>query len=253
MNSHDEEKPIMNHITELLERARKVLYSIIISAFILSILPSNPRDLSPTSFKPLISYVMEKIKEDLLPEGVNLITYSWIEVLMVYIALAIMMGTLISSPLIAYEIYMYINPALFPHEKRYLIKFATAFVLLSLFGGIYAYLVLLPITFLILEKVSAWTGALPFYSLKSFYYFVVLSILGSAIFFTLPIFLTFLVKYNVIDLDTLKRNRPKVFLATLIVTAIITPDPTPLTMFLLSIPFIFLYEISIIASSRLKK
>ncbi len=253
MKQEEEEKPIKEHIIELLERARRILYSIVISALLLSILPTNIKDLSFSSFRPLISLVMEKMEQDLLPEGVSLIAHSWIEVLTVYIAIAIMIGVLVSSPLIAYEIYMYVNPALFPHERRYLIRFSAAFLALSFFGGVYAYKVLLPITFLILHKLSSWTGALPFYSLKSFYYFVVLSILGSAIFFTLPIFLTFLVKYGILEVDTLKRNRSRVFLAILILTAIITPDPTPLTMMLLSIPFILLYELSIIASSRVER
>ncbi|HIE22610.1 MAG TPA: hypothetical protein EYP68_00065 [Candidatus Korarchaeota archaeon] len=253
MNFKNEEKPLIEHVSELLERARKILYSVIISALVISILPANINDLSASKYKPLISLIMERIKEDLLPEGVNLITYSWIEVLTVYIALAVMMGVLISSPIIAYEIYKFVNPALFPDERKYLTKFVAIFMLLSFFGGVYAYLVLLPITFVVLERLSGWTGALPFYSIKSFYYFVVLSILGSAIFFTMPIFLTFLVKYDVIDLDTLRRNRTKVFFAVLIITAILTPDPTPLTMLLLSLPFILLYEISILVSSHLKR
>jgi sec-independent protein translocase protein TatC len=78
-------------------------------------------------------------------------------------------------------------------------------------------------------------------------------LLGSGIFYTFPVIIYFLVAADLIMVQTLKDNRKQLFLALLIITAIFTPDPTPFSMLLMSIPFYILYEITIQVLSRVKK
>jgi sec-independent protein translocase protein TatC len=73
---------------------------------------------------------------------------------------------------------------------------------------------------------------------------VALGLVGSGIFYTFPLILYTLVRADLMELDTLKKNRKQVFVVMLVITAIL-PDPTPVTMFLMTIPFYVLYEATI--------
>ena len=75
-------------------------------------------------------------------------------------------------------------------------------------------------------------------------------ILGSGVFYTFPLVIWMLVGAGLIGVDTLKENRKQLFLGLIIVTAVLTPDPTPFSMLLMSIPFYILYEITIQVLSR---
>ncbi len=74
---------------------------------------------------------------------------------------------------------------------------------------------------------------------------VALGLVGSGLFYTFPIVVYMLVKADLIDVETLKSNRKQVFVVLAVFTAILTPDPTPFSMLLMSIPFYLLYEITI--------
>ncbi len=81
---------------------------------------------------------------------------------------------------------------------------------------------------------------------------VYLGLIGSGIFYTFPLILYVLVRADLMELDTLKKNRKQVFILMLIITAIL-PDPTPITMFLMTIPFYFLFEATIQILTRTTK
>jgi sec-independent protein translocase protein TatC len=82
---------------------------------------------------------------------------------------------------------------------------------------------------------------------------VAFGVLGSGVFYTFPLVIWMLVGAGLISVDTLKENRKQLFLGLIIVTAVLTPDPTPFSMLLMSIPFYILYEITIQVLSRTKK
>ena len=188
--------------------------------------------------------VIRKVRADLLPSDAKLIAYSWVDSFSVYFIVSFVLGIIICLPLIAYEVYAYINPALYPHERRFLIAFSAAFIGLFAFGAWYSYVLLTPVTVKFLYYFALATGAEPIFSIRDFFYFVGLIVLISGFFFTLPIGLTLAIKYEVIDPSILEEKRKLVIFAILIVAAIITPDPTPVSMLLISIPFIALYEAS---------
>jgi sec-independent protein translocase protein TatC len=74
---------------------------------------------------------------------------------------------------------------------------------------------------------------------------VSIGLIGSGLFYTFPLVVYMLVKVDLIEVDTLKNNRKQVFVIMAVLTAILTPDPTPFSMLLMSIPFYLLYEITI--------
>ncbi|MEM2996788.1 MAG: twin-arginine translocase subunit TatC [Candidatus Bathyarchaeia archaeon] len=253
--SSDAELPLWDHLEELIRRLRIILFSVIISSVVISILPTdlnfihNP---NLSDYRPLLSLIIEEIQNMMLPKDVNLIALNWVDTFYIYVLIAIVLGTLVSTPVIAFEFYKFLSPALLSHERRALITFMISFSILFIGGAAYACLILLPITFKTLMRFVYSLGVIPYFAVKDFFEMVFIGIVGSGLFFTLPLFIAFLVKMEVIDPEILRKNRGYILVGLLIVTAIITPDPTPLSMLLISIPFYLLYELSILIGIWIK-
>ena len=90
----------------------------------------------------------------------------------------------------------------------------------------------------------------PFFSVKGFFNMIAIGIMGSGLFYTFPLVIYLLVKVDIMNVQDLKDNWKALFIALLIVTAILTPDPTPFSMLLMSVPFYFLFELTILILSR---
>jgi sec-independent protein translocase protein TatC len=91
---------------------------------------------------------------------------------------------------------------------------------------------------------------MPFFSVKDFFGIVAFGLFGSGLFYTFPLIIYMLVKADLLELDTLREKRKEFFLVILIVTAFLTPDPSPFSMLLMTVPFYLLYEITIQVLSR---
>lgn len=254
--SHDDEQSIWDHLEELATRLRRVVVVIVIATVVIISAPSDPREilrLNLSGYRPLISAVLEFIQESLLPEGVNLIAFNWLDTFYIYFMVAFVLGMIVTMPYLAYELYQFISPALYSHEKRSMYTFVAVVTVLFTAGVVYAWLFLLPTTFTVLYNFVYQSRVLPFFSIKDFYSMVTFGLLGSGIFYTFPIVIYMLVAADLIQVHTLKDNRKQLFVALIIITAIFTPDPTPFSMLLMSVPFYILYEITIQVLSRTRK
>jgi sec-independent protein translocase protein TatC len=254
--SHDDELSIWDHLEELAQRLRRALFAVVVATIVVISLPSDigrALKLDFSEYRPLIATVMEVIQESLLPEGVNLIAFNWLDTFYIYILVAIVLGIIITLPFLAYELYQFIAPALYPHERRSVYIFVSVVTVLFIIGAAYAWFILLPTTFTVLYRFVYQSRVLPFFSIKDFFSMVSFGLLGSGIFYTFPVIIYMVVAADLIEVQTLKDNRKQIFVGLIIVTAILTPDPTPFSMLLMSIPFYLLYELTIQVLSRTMK
>jgi len=253
--SEGDEQPIWDHLDELAKRLRRILFSVTVATIALSSIPSDLSRLAKldlSNYRPMISAVIEVIQNKLLPEEVNLIAFTWLDTFYIYIIVAVVLGTLVSLPVIAYEIYQFVSPALFLPEKKSVFSFVVVFSILFSMGTIYAYFILLPTTFKVLLRFVNQTRIAPLFSVRDFFNIVAFGMLGSGLFYTFPLLIFVLVKFDLITVQTLRENRKQIFVGLLIFTAVLTPDPTPLSMILMVIPFYLLYEITIRIVGRMK-
>jgi sec-independent protein translocase protein TatC len=253
--SEGNEQPIWDHLDELAKRLRRILLSVAIATIVLASLPSDLKRLAKLDFsnyRPMISAVIELIQNRLLPDEVNLIAFTWLDTFYIFIIVAVALGTLISLPVIAYEIYQFVSPALFPAERKSVFGFVAVFTMLFAMGASYAYFILLPTTFRVLLRFVYQTRIAPLFSVRDFFNIVAFGLLGSGVFYTFPLMIFVLVKFDLMDIQTLRSNRKQIFVGLLIVTAVLTPDPTPLSMILMVIPFYLLYELTIQIVGRMK-
>ena len=96
-------------------------------------------------------------------------------------------------------------------------------------------------------------AALPLINVKDFVTMVVTLVLGVGFLYTAPIFLALLVDRGVLSVDHLTSQRKMVYAAFIIVTAVVTPDPTIVSDIILLVPFLVIYEVTILISKRLEK
>ncbi len=249
------EQPFWDHLTELAHRTKVVLYSIAICSSVASLIPSNPLDFFSfnSSYNPMISVIIKKIEADLLPKEGELIAPNVMDIVLMYFVVALSIGIILSSPVIIYETYAFINPALYPHERKAIFPYLIVSGILFLLGIAYNYFLILPLTFKIILQLIEAAEVSPFLSVSSFFSFVFLASIGSGVFFIFPVIIVLLVKMGIMGTETLKKNRAAIYVAVLVFAAIITPDPTPLTMFILFIPFVILYEGSLFFAKRIER
>lgn len=236
------------HSGELLHRTKIALVALFVASFSVSAIPVQ---ITP-NYIPLIFYVFRKMK-DLLPEGVELMAVGWVDILWIYVLLSLLLGFIASSPVIAYEAYKFLAPALHKHEKRMVLWFIFSFTILFIFGAVFSYSLILPITYRVLVGFIYTAGAVPLYSVLDFFTFTILAIFAVGLLFTFPVFSTLLIKMGLISPDYLASKRREALVGLLILTAIITPDATGITMLMLFIPMIVLFELAVQVGKRVQK
>ncbi len=155
-------------------------------------------------------------------------------------------GVFLASPAIFYQIWRFVAPGLYRHEKRVLIPFALLSGLCFLAGAAFGYLVVLPPAFKFLTSYShGHLTVMP--TVGEYFSLVVRMLLAFGVVFELPVFMVLLAKLGLVSPAFLIKNRKYAFLASFIVAAILTPTPDVVNQVLMAIPLIVLYEVSIVA------
>ena len=245
----------MEHLSELASRLKIV---IIVLAFTCSLgfLPASMQGYTDPlhRYQPVASLLMQRMKHDLLPSNAVLIASGLVDTLFVYMYLTILIGVVLASPVIAYEVYAYVKPALYPNERRYLLWFTGSFVGLFALGLVMAYFLVIPVTFQILVWFITSGGALPLIGIKDFYTWIIVLMLASGFFYTVPVFIVLLVQFGIIPPNLLSgKGKLALYLGTWLFLWIVTPDPTPFTATVIMAPFVAIFEVATIAAKRGEK
>lgn len=181
--------------------------------------------------------------------GRRLIATSLTETFVTYIKLAIYGGFFLGFPLLAREVYLFIAPGLFKHEKRAILPYLLLAPLLFFLGAAMAYYYVMPKAwqFFLSFEMPGGQGALPLVvetKVSEYLGLVMHIILAFGLAFQLPIVLTLLVRVGLISAETLARGRRYAIVILMAIAAVITP-PDVLSQIMLFIPLYALYELTI--------
>ncbi len=181
----------------------------------------------------------------------NIIYLTPMEVLMLEFKMSLVFGILIVSPLILYYVYRgargRITSLPFIRDKKTLVvSTILASIALFLIGAGYAYFYMLPFFLGFLYQDAMNLGINATFSIYEFISFIVLTTVILGIAFELPVILTFLVHLGVTSRKTLAHYRRHAYIILLIIAAWVTPDPTMFTQVMVALPFIILYEASLV-------
>ena len=191
-------------------------------------------------------FTTDIIKLLLVPAGVSkLIALSPTENFTTYFRVALFSGFALSMPVVLYEIYAYIDPALHPNERKFALTLGPFVLLLFVAGMLFCYFVLLPnaLKFLInfgSEVIDNQLRASEYLS------FVTLFIVGMGVVFEMPILIWALIRLGVIQRSWLTKRRRYVFVAVFAIAAVITPTPDPFNQTIVAIPMYLLFELGLL-------
>jgi sec-independent protein translocase protein TatC len=178
----------------------------------------------------------------------QLVFYGPTEALFASIKVSFLAAILASLPVIFYQCWKCIEPALLPSEQRWGVPlFALAGVLFA-FGLIFCNLVILPLVIDFFVSFGMDHDVTPELSVGTYIDFNVKFLLIFGCAFELPLVLTILARVGVVSAKVLSKYRKHAIVASLIVSAIVTPDATLFTMLLMAVPLMVLYEIGILGA-----
>jgi sec-independent protein translocase protein TatC len=178
-----------------------------------------------------------------LPAGANMIFTNLPEAFFTYVKVALLAGIFVASPMVLYQIWLFVAPALYSHEKRYAIPFVIFSTLLFVGGASFGYFIVFPFGFKFFMG-FATDFIQPAPKLKEYLSFCSMLLLTFGLVFELPLFIFFLSKLGVVNAQMLSRNRRYVILGIFAIAAILTP-PDIVTQLMMAGPLLLLYEVSI--------
>lgn len=185
--------------------------------------------------------VFNKVRQDLLPADVQLISTNPMSAFVSQVLLSMLLSFLLTFPFFIYKIITYIRPALLLHERKAVWWSLAPLTFLFLSGSLFSYFVLIPATFKMLYPYTTEIGAIPFFSINEFTYYVFGLIITVGTMFLLPLFMILLSFMGIINAGFWKKNWRHACLFFLVLSAIITPDGTGITMAILFFPLAILY------------
>jgi sec-independent protein translocase protein TatC len=209
------------------------------------------------SFKEsLFVLLMHPLKGALAP-GQKLIYTGLPEAFFVYIEVAFFGGILFAAPLILFEMWMFIAPGLYEHERRFLFPLLFLSFLFFAAGVLFGYSVVFPYAFkYLLSFDSDLVQALP--SMREYLSLATTLLIAFGFIFQLPLVVTMLARMGIVTSRFLSKNRKYAFLLSFVVAAIVTPTPDVVNQTLMAGPLVILYEVSILGAKifgkkRIKK
>jgi sec-independent protein translocase protein TatC len=164
------------------------------------------------------------------------------------ITLALYIGVVLASPVVLYQIWLFIAPGLYKHERRAVMAFVSSSLFLFLTGIAFGYFIMLPyvLKFLIGFHSSYFR---PLISINEYFDLILVVFLGLGCIFELPILIFFLALFNIVTPQFLWKNLRYAILVIAVLAAVITPTPDATTMLIFMTPMVLLYFLGIAVSA----
>jgi sec-independent protein translocase protein TatC len=230
------EQPFVSHLIELRDRLIRVVIAIVVVFALLCIWPGL-RSLYDLLALPLTAN---------LPPGTKLIATNVFSPFLVPLKMALMSAFLIALPYVLYQVWSFVAPGLYSHEKRMVGPLVVSSTLLFFVGVAFCYFIVIPaLTKFIVSVSPASVSAAP--DIEQYFGTVLTLFLVFGIAFEVPIAVVVLARLGVVSIAQLRAWRGYFIVGAAIVSAIVTP-PDVISQLSLLIPMCILYEIGIVAA-----
>jgi len=181
----------------------------------------------------------------------NLVTSGPLEGLTTRLKVCLYGGVALASPVIFWEFWRFITPALYKHEKRYAVPFVAAAVVLFA-TGVTTAIVVFPKALDWLISISGY-GVVPLFGPSKYFSLYVTMCVIFGVVFMYPLVLVFLELVDVVPSATWRRWRRAAIVIICIVAAVITPSSDPFSFVAMAVPMLILYEVAIFVGRLMKK
>lgn len=223
--------PIMDHLGELRRRITIIVVSLLTVAVIVYFA-------TPT----LIDLMIDRIEEAM--RGGDLYVLTALGGFTIRFKVAMFFAAIICTPIIIWEILAFILPALRPNERRWVIPTVAALVALFYIGMIFCYYVIQPAAFgWLLDQSFEFAQSMP--DAEDYLSIYMLLEIGFGIAFELPLVIFYLSILHIVPYKTFRSQWRYIYIGLMILSAVVTPDASPVTMLLMFAALIGLYEIAL--------
>ncbi|MCE3254793.1 MAG: Twin-arginine translocation protein TatC [Rickettsiaceae bacterium] len=206
----------------------------------------------------IYSFLLQPLSEAFgSQDGKRIIYTNLTEAFLTYLRLSFLSALFFAFPFIALQLYLFIAPALYKREKKFILAILFFCPLLFLAGALLVYHMVMPLAFkffLSFQNLNPTSG-LPIEldaKIGEYLDLIMQLIFAFGIAFQLPIILICLVKFGILSVEGLKKKRKYWIVIIFAIAAVITP-PDVLSQITLALPMILLYEIAIIVSNQITK
>jgi sec-independent protein translocase protein TatC len=181
-----------------------------------------------------------------LPPGSRLVFLGVTDPFLLYFKMAALAALFVASPLVFYQLWRFVAPALYRREKRYALPFVFCATFFFVAGGVFAYAVAFPFAIEFLLNVGA--AFEPMITADRYFRFLLYVILGLGVMFELPVLIALLARLGVVTPGFLMRNFRWAVLLIFVAAALITPTPDVVNLCLFALPTIALYLLGVAAA-----
>jgi sec-independent protein translocase protein TatC len=225
----------LEHLDELRQRLIKALLAVLVG-FVVALAFINP----------IFDFVMAPLQA-ILPAGGKLIYTEPTEAFMLYMKMGALVGLLIALPVVLWQIWAFIAPGLYAHEKRFAIPFVMMSTVFFIGGVLFSHYVVFPAMWRFFASFSTDTVEFAPRIEPVFSLYVRMG-LGLGAVFEMPTLIMFLARVGLVTPRFLIRNTKYAILVIFVVAALVTPSPDVVSQFLLAMPMFVLYAFSILVA-----
>jgi sec-independent protein translocase protein TatC len=230
------EQPFVQHLVELRDRLLKSVIAMGIAVAALAFYP-GPGALYDLLAAPLVAH---------LPQGATLIATSVISPFMVPLKILLMAAFLLALPVLLYQLWAFVAPGLYNHEKKLVLPLVISSTVLFLTGVAFCYFFVFGKVFAFIQSFAPKTiTAAP--DIEAYLSFVLTMFLAFGLSFEVPIAVIVLARLGIVSIEKLKAFRGYFVVLAFVIAAIVTP-PDVVSQLALAIPMCLLYEVGIIAA-----
>lgn len=235
----DEELGFLSHLIELRSRLLKAIAAVLL--VLLALIPFANRLYSALA-RPLV---------ERLPEGAHLVAIEVASPFFTPLKLAFFAALFLAMPVVLYQLWAFVSPGLYRHEKRLARPLLASAVALFYLGCAFAYFLVLPMVFRFLTSITP-QGVAMMTDISHYLDFVLVIFLAFGLCFEVPVAVVILVAVGLLTPAQLVKSRGYVIVGCFVVAAVLTP-PDVLSQTLLAVPMCLLYEVGVLAARFLVK
>lgn len=232
----DDDAGRMSFLDHLDELRRRIIWSVagVAVGFVIACL----------FIQPIFDFIMVPLKEQ-LPAGQTLVYTEPTEAFVLYIKIAALAGLLMASPMVMSQVWLFVAPGLYQHEKKYAIPFVVLSSTFFVAGAAFSHYIIFPMTWAFFVGFS--TDNLTFMPrIEPTFSMYLKMMLGMGLVFQMPTLVLFLAQMGVLTARFLVKNFKYAVLLIFIASAVVTPGGDPMSQIALAGPMLGLYGLSIV-------
>jgi sec-independent protein translocase protein TatC len=230
------EQPFVAHLIELRDRLIRALIAVALAGVALALYP-GPGELYDLLAAPLVAH---------LPKGATLIATSVISPFMVPLKILMMTAFLLALPVVLYQVWAFVAPGLYSHEKKLVLPLVVSSTLLFFMGVAFCYFFVFGQVFKFIQGFAPKSiTAAP--DIEAYLSFVLTMFLAFGLAFEVPVAVVLLARMGVVTVEKLKAFRGYFIVLAFVIAAVVTP-PDVVSQLALALPMCLLYELGIWAA-----